>query len=134
MMNSFRNKFNQFMYGRYGVDQYGACLIIIALLLNLLSSLTQYSVLSLISFGLMVYEIYRMFSKNIVKRRIEEDKYESSITIIRRYWKVLKNNFTDKTYHYYLCPRCHQMVRVPRGKGKVTITCPSCHNKFDKRS
>lgn len=133
-MNSFRNKLNQFMYGRYGADQYGACLIILALALNLIASIIGNSLLSLIAFGLMVYELYRMFSKNIVKRRIEEDKYQSSITIAKRYWKVLKSNVTDKTYHYYLCPDCHQMVRVPRGKGKVTITCPNCHKKFDKKS
>lgn len=133
-MNSFRNKLNQFMYGRYGADKFGACLIIVALALNLIASIVGNSLLSLIAFGLMVYELYRMFSKNIVKRRIEEDKYQSSITIVKRYWKVLKSNVTDKTYHYYLCPDCHQMVRVPRGKGKVTITCPNCHKKFDKKS
>lgn len=134
MMNNVRNKVNQFMRGRYGADVFGMFLVICALLLNLIESFTRVYVLSFISLGILIYASYRMLSKNIVKRRIENDKYNEIVTIMKRYWKVFKSNLTDKRYRYYLCPTCHQMVRVPKGHGKVTITCPNCRNKFEKRS
>lgn len=134
MMNNIRYKLQNFMKDRYGVDTLGMFLVCCVLAINLIESFTGIVYFSIISFTLLVFAIYRIFSKNIVKRRIENDKYSAMMIILKRYWKVLKNNITDKSYRYYLCPDCHQMVRVPKGHGKVIVTCPNCHKKFEKRS
>lgn len=134
MMNNIRYKLQNFMKDRYGVDTLGMFLVCCVLAINLIESFTGIVYFSIISFTLLVFAIYRIFSKNIVKRRIENDKYNTMMIILKRYWKVLKNNITDKSYRYYLCPDCHQMVRVPKGHGKVIVTCPNCHKKFEKRS
>ena len=55
-------------------------------------------------------------------------------TIVQRRWKVIRNSLRDRNNHYYMCPKCHQIVRVPKGRGKIEITCPSCRNKFVKKS
>ena len=39
-----------------------------------------------------------------------------------------------KTHRYFRCPQCRATVRVPRGKGKIRITCPKCKHQFVKKS
>lgn len=133
-MKKIREKIQKFMYNKYGADQFGMALVIASLIVSVIATIANQPVLSIISWAMLIYALFRMFSKNYVKRRIENDTYMQAITYCKRRWKVLKNNVTDRQYHYYLCPKCHQVVRVPRGKGKITITCPSCRNTFDKRS
>ena len=53
---------------------------------------------------------------------------------IKKRFNVIKKNHQDKEHKYYLCPSCKQIVRVPKGRGKITITCPTCKNRFDKKS
>ncbi len=133
-MNKIRNKIQKFFYNKYGADQFGLMVIIVALVFSLLATITRIGLLSLVSMILMIYEFYRMFSTNYVKRRIENDHYLQFVVIIKRNWKVIVMNVKDRSYHYYLCPNCHQMVRVPRGKGKIVITCPNCKKEFEKKS
>lgn len=122
------------MYNKYGADEFGNALVITALVISLIASIAQNMWLSLIAWLMLIYEIYRMLSRNYVKRRLENDRYRSCIAIVKRRFKVTKNNITDKSSRYYLCPNCHQMIRIPRGKGKITITCPTCRKEFDKKS
>ena len=133
-MNKLRNKLQKFFYNKYGADQLGLAIVGTSLILSILASITRFVLFSLLSIVLMGYEFYRMFSTNYVKRRIENDHYLEFKKVVSRRWKVIKMNFTDKSYHYYLCPNCHQMVRVPRGRGKILITCPSCRKEFEKKS
>ena len=133
-MNKLRNKLQKFFYNKYGADQLGLAIVGTSLILSILASITRFVLFSLLSIVLMGYEFYRMFSTNYVKRRIENDHYLEFKKVVSRRWKVIKMNFTDKNYHYYLCPNCHQMVRVPRGRGKILITCPSCRKEFEKKS
>ena len=46
----------------------------------------------------------------------------------------LFDRLKDRQHRYFDCPKCHQMVRVPRGKGKISITCPRCREKFVKKT
>jgi ribosomal protein L37AE/L43A len=77
----------------------------------------------LISYGFLAWAIFRMLSKNVYKRYEENRKY---LRFLDR-WK-------DKEHRYYDCPKCKQTVRVPRGKGKISITCPTCKEKFVKKT
>jgi len=118
---------NKFMIGRYGPDHLCIAMIVFAMVLSLLHAFLWFTpllILSYTSFGLV---IYRMLSRNINRRRAENDRF------IRFWWPVrskIKNiirKIKDKRkYVYYKCPTCKLKLRVPKGKGKIRITCPRC--------
>jgi len=132
------------MYGRYGNDEMGMALWLVALVLMLgggiagmfakvQGSVLTYIVLALrlVSVGLLVWMLMRMFSRNIAKRRAENYKWLA-------FWRKLKGIFRKrpdaKTHRYFKCPSCAQKVRVPRNIGKISITCPKCSTKFIKKT
>jgi hypothetical protein len=122
------------MQGRYGSDSLERFLIFGGLALDILGMLLNNGILIIIADAFLLIAIFRMMSRNTVKRSIENDKYESISLIPRRHFKAMKMSAGNKTDRYYVCPSCHQIVRVPRGHGKVTITCPKCRKEFDRRS
>lgn len=127
------NRFYKFMYGRYGSDQLNMTLIIIAFICSLLGGFTPY--FTIFSYFLLILCIYRMFSKQIYKRRNENTIFMNKTLPIRKWYKRTKNRWRDrKTHVYYRCPQCHQHLRVPKGKGKIEINCPHCHTKFDRKT
>ena len=135
MLNKFKNAMYRFMQGRYGADQFNNFLLMIALILALLNSLFIRSAF----FGLFVdailfYSLFRMFSRNIWKRQKENLKYMEITRPVRSRFNLIKRNATDKEHRYFVCPNCKQTVRVPRGRGKIEITCPRCKAKFEKKS
>ena len=84
---------------------------------------------------LIGYCYFRMFSRNISGRNEENQKYLSWTAGIRRSFTQTKNRIVQsKDYHIYKCPACGQKIRIPRGKGKICITCPKCRHEFEKRS
>lgn len=123
----------KFMYGRYGYDQLNMTLIVISILTSFLSAL--YRPLAIFSYAFLILCCFRMFSKQIYKRRSENDKFMKVTAPIRKWFNRTKNRWKyKKTHKYFKCPSCHQYLRVPKGKGKIEITCPHCHNHFDKRT
>ena len=123
------------MAGRYGVDELSKFLNIVLLVLLILSIFIRSGILYLLALGILIYSYFRMFSKNISKRYEEKQKFVNF-----RYRSVVKwNNFKKrfaqrKEYRFYHCPQCKQTVRVPRGRGKICITCPKCRTEFVKKS
>ncbi|MDO4518673.1 MAG: hypothetical protein Q4B47_00025 [Eubacteriales bacterium] len=134
-----REKFIKFMQGRYGADQLGkftSGIVIVTLLLTLI--IRDYRINSILSFlGLLALIItyMRMFSKNISKRYRENQEYLAKTAKIRTLFMREKNLMAQrKTHHIYKCPGCGQKIRIPKGKGKIEISCPKCATKFVKRS
>lgn len=123
--------FRRIMVGRYGVDQLNTFLIILSFCI----SLFPYLITNIITYILLIIIFWRMFSKKIYKRQKEN-------LVFLRFWLPVKRFFKDlfrkqpdrKTHKYYRCPKCKQRVRVPRGKGKISITCPKCNTKFVKKT
>jgi len=128
-------KIRRFMLGRYGVDEVGKFLIILSLIFMALSTFTKSSVLYSLSIILLIFYIYRMMSKDY-QRRYKENylyiKYKNKIS--NPISKAKYNIGQRKIYHIYKCPSCKQKVRVPKGKGNITITCPKCKTQFKKKS
>ena len=118
--------FRNFMAGRYGTDKLGLTLLVAALVISLISAFlggVASLILSLLYYCLMFWAIFRMFSRNTYARYEENRKF-------LRFFDQLK----DRQHRYFECPKCRQSVRVPRGKGKIAITCPRCREKFIKKT
>ncbi len=125
------------MEGRYGTDDLSRVLIIACLVFLVLNIFIGFTLLYIVALVLLVWCYYRMFSRNIAKRSAENDRYHeivSSFTGFFRRGGQRQNASQNRDYHIYRCPSCGQKIRVPRGKGKILITCPKCHNEFQKRS
>jgi len=135
-MNKFRNWLYRFMIGRYGHDKLNYFLIIFAMILSITSGLFFRGnvYVSLVVYLLLTITLIRMFSRNHYRRRKENGKFMELTRPIRSFYKQVRNNLTDRSHKYYTCPQCGQKVRVPRGRGKIEITCPSCRHRFTRRS
>lgn len=132
--NNFKYGLIRFMSGRYGTDELNWTLIVAALIMDILAEIYANTILMILSEALLIWCIYRSFSKRIYDRQKENNWFMDRTRVIRLGWKAFWKNCRDKQYHYYLCPKCHQMVRVPRHRGKIEITCPRCAEKFTRRS
>ena len=130
-----RNWLRNFMIGRYGPDQLNIALLIISVIIGLMGSIIGISILTIIGDIVLIYALFRMFSKNIPARRRENDKF------IKIWWPIktkIKNKAVQfksrKNYCFFKCPECKKTLRVPRGKGKIQITCPKCGERFIKKT
>ena len=137
-MNGFGSWFRQltaklsallrnFMAGRYGTDRLNMVILTAGLVVCLVSAFIKAPMVNLlltaISYALMIWAISRSFSRQTYKRYQENRKF-------LQFFDRLK----DRDHRYFDCPKCRQMVRVPRGKGKIAITCPRCKEKFVKKT
>ena len=85
--------------------------------------------------GGIVYSYFRILSRNTRKRYSENLKYLSYQNRVTTWFGKQQVRFKQrKDYHYYRCPQCGQQLRVPRGRGKISITCPKCGHQFIKKS
>ncbi len=131
----FRNRMQSFLYGRNGLDNLAKHVYIVGIVLMLVNMFFNFYPLSVITTALLLYSIYRMFSKDIVRRRAENEKYVTFLYKQKMKWQRFQKRYGERhIYRYYKCKNCKQTVRVPRGKGKIEITCPKCKYKFIKRS
>lgn len=121
-------------YGTYGLDELTKFLMACVLILDIAGMIFDISVLIFAAEVLMVWMLFRLFSKNMVKRTGENEKFKGMTAGIRHRKTAAERTKNDAYYHYYVCPRCSQIVRVPKGKGKVEITCPKCDKKFTRKS
>ena len=116
-----------FMAGRYGTDRLNMVILCAGLVASILSMMLKIQPMNLIfwamSYGLMIWAIFRSLSRNTYKRYQENRKF------LQFY-----NRISDRQHRYFDCPKCRQVVRVPRGKGKIAITCPKCREKFVKKT
>ncbi len=126
-------KFSQWMIGRYGTDEMSRTLSWVGIGFLLLSCIPVLRILYIPAWALIIWAYFRCFSKNIVKRSRERDKYMKLTGKVRSKLNVYKRMWKDrKTHRYFKCPKCGTMIRVPKGKGKIAITCTKCRNEIIK--
>ncbi len=119
-------KLAQFMAGRYGTDKLNMAILglgVALCLVGMFVSGVANLVLTGLSYGLLIWALIRSFSRNTYRRYQENRKF-------LQFFDRLK----DREHKYFTCPRCRQSVRVPRGKGKIAITCPKCRERFIRKS
>ncbi|MEG0765436.1 MAG: hypothetical protein RRY65_05745 [Pseudoflavonifractor sp.] len=122
------------MYGRYGGDHLSLGLLVAYLLLSLLANLLDWAWLSWLALVPVAFALLRMFSKNVPKRRAENAKFMTLVEPGLRWFKMRRTIHRDKEHAYFKCPNCGQYLRVPKGKGKLTVTCRSCGVSFEEKS
>lgn len=135
-MDKLRYALIRFMSGRYGGDTLNWTLIVIALLLSFISGFrfVGNSVFAISGNILLLISLFRTFSRNISKRRSENQLFLSMTSPLRKRLKVVYSNITDPSRKYFLCPQCQRVMRIPKKRGKVEITCPTCRHRFGARS
>ncbi len=125
----------RFMAGRNGPDNISITLFLATVVLYLLNGFLQFGVLSILSLILFGYCMFRMMSKNIVKRRAEDAKFMNIFSPVKEFFKQkIIQIKSSKTHKFFKCPSCKNVLRVPRGKGKIHITCPKCGQRFDGKT
>ena len=122
------------MAGRNGNDQLNIFLLIVDLILMLLSSIFSKSiggVLYPIVIALLVYVYFRMFSRNVYKRREENGKYMRLKYKAAAELRLFKERWIQRKYYkFFTCPSCRASLRVPRHRGKIKIVCRKCGTSF----
>ena len=133
-MNGIMEKIRQLMAGRYGNDFLNATLFILGAVISVVCSLFRIPFGSLISFIPYGIALYRMLSKDYTKRSAENARFLELSKPWRDFLMKKFRQLQDKDHRYYSCPKCHNTLRVPKGRGKIKISCPHCNKEFIKRT
>lgn len=133
------NRIRQFFYGRYGVDALYYALFVSFLLIWVVrifvTNVPLAIILYIIELAAIAWMISRVFSKNIYARQKENEKFLGIFRKVRDFFVLQKNRIRDiKKYRYRKCPKCKAVLRLPARKGKNTVRCPRCDNKFEVNS
>ena len=140
--SSFREKLSSIMIGRYGGDAFGrfisicACIsIVVSVAFKVAGATTVGAIFSWIALALIVWCYIRIFSRNTYRRSEENRKYLSCRNRVAGALRLSRNRFRQrKEYVFFRCPGCREIMRVPRGKGKIRITCSRCGYRFEKKT
>ena len=130
-----KEKVYRFMSGRNGPDQLTRALTVLALAVLVLNLFVRSAVLNIVWLAIMACAYYRMFSRNLARRREENGRFlqwqYKTVSAVRGWWDRLRQR---RDYAFFRCPECRAMLRVPRGKGRVRVTCRKCGSAFERRT
>lgn len=130
-----KERMQLFMAGRYGNDQLNQFIFIVAIISMVLEIITRQSLFYTLTLVLLILAYVRVFSRNINKRYEENMKFlQKKDAILNKFRKQKYYAAQRRNYHIYTCPQCKQKIRIPKGKGKISITCPKCRTSFIKKS
>lgn len=124
----------RFMQGRNGVDPLTAALVLAYFVLQLAWAFTRLRALSWIAWLVAFFAIYRVLSHNVSRRRRENQAFLRMVGPFGRWLRLRRTILCDKEHRYFKCPNCGRYLRVPRGKGRITVTCRNCSVSFEEKS
>ena len=129
-----RERLQRFMAGRYGVDELSRFLNFVTLFV-LVAGIFLLPQASSFAVVVIIINYFRIFSRNTYARSNENAAFMRKRNQLTGWFSSKKSRFTQrKTHRFYKCASCKKTIRIPRGKGKIEITCPVCQNKFIRRS
>ena len=130
----FRERLYYFLSGRNGSDALGMTSLMVALALDVANIFLRSIWLALPAFLLLCYSFFRMFSRNVYKRQVENQRFCRFFRPVKNFFVLRKNKRRDKNTHVYKkCPRCKKVLRLPRVSGSHTVKCPCCQNRFEMK-
>jgi DNA-directed RNA polymerase subunit RPC12/RpoP len=134
MMNNFRQKLIRFMIGRYGMDEMYLGLFGVWFAITLVNAFVHSVILNLLAFAALMWGLFRFLSRNHAKRRAENEKFLRLWRPVKNWLTFQRDRFRDrKTARYRKCRHCKAIVKLPNKKGKHTVRCPKCGERFDVR-
>ncbi len=133
-MNKLREKLQDFFQGRYGTDELARWTMYLSLALLILSFFVGRGVLSTVALVLLVWTYIRILSRDFARRRMQNEKFLEGKERFLGFFRSKLRAFRDRDHCYFQCPHCRKNLRVPRGKGNISIHCPRCHRDFVKRT
>ncbi len=134
-LQKITSKIQQFMVGRYGNDEFTLFLSVTGLIFSVLGNFKYLQIFYLIGTIMIFYGLFRSLSKNYEARRKELNWYLVWSVKPKAELKLLGNKIRDrKTHRYFRCKNCKTIMRVPRGRGKIEISCPKCRAKVIKKT
>ncbi len=129
------------MYGRYGSDQLNLFLMgawvaayLVSLILSGLHLAMAAKVFSILAYLCIVLSLFRMLSRSYDKRRRENDWFMERTGPLTHGIRQKRAQLRDRDHKYFRCTSCGQVLRVPKGKGKINIRCRNCGNSFQKKT
>lgn len=135
-----RGFLSRMLYGRHGADELARAMSIGALVVYIIGLCfyrltTVKLIFTLLSYLLAILSIARIFSRNHNARYAENARYLRSRDKLLSRFRGVKTRFSQRReYRFYKCPGCGVTNRVPKGVGKIRITCPKCGNEFSRKS
>jgi ribosomal protein L37AE/L43A len=157
--SSLNEKYRDFMARRNGPDRLASDVFILSVVLIVISLFlrgTGRSILLAVGLALLVYGYFRMFSSNVTARSGENDAYVKRRSAVlgrisapfqrassagtkaaqqaQHQARQAQRQMRDREHRYFSCPKCGQSIRVPKGAGKIRVTCPHCGEKFEKKA
>lgn len=123
------------MQGRYGIDELTQGLMILGcglVVINFFVGVSLFSMLSLVCF---ILGFLRIFSRNYAARKRELETYCRIMEKPKAWWRLTNKRYENRhTTLYFKCKGCGAVLNVPKGKGKLLVTCPKCGTKVEKNS
>ena len=129
-----RQWLTRFMTGRYGEDQFNVFLMVLYVSLYVIFLFTRLVFLELLAVSLVFFSLFRALSRNLPRRRAENARFLQIVRPLIRRFSAFRARAKDKEHRYFKCPNCGQQMRVPRGKGRITVHCRSCGATFEEKS
>ena len=135
------NALARLMYGRNGVDQLSLAIVVGSLVLDadamtreMQAPGSEANALYLVSIAAWAFALFRIFSRNLTKRRSENQRWVNWMWRMKSSRQNAKARHADKAHKYFTCKNCKTICRVPVGKGKIVITCPKCGAQIHART
>lgn len=129
-----KDKIYRFMRSRYGMDSLSSFLIWTGIIFMLIDCFANTGIFYTIGIVCVIYAYVRVFSKKYEKRTAQNKWFlDHTLGIRSIFIRIKKDRQAGKEYKVFNCRKCHQMIRVPKGKGKIQISCPKCGNTFIKK-
>lgn len=127
-------RMQRLMAGRNGIDQLFWALLAVSTLASLAASLAGLPWLMGLYYAGLAVSIFRVFSRNIYKRQRENWLFVLKLRAVAAWFRLQRRIFSErKTHRYFMCASCRQRLRVPKGKGRVSIRCTRCGVEIIKK-
>ncbi len=131
MMDKFRLRLIAFMSGRYGMDRLGTVILWVCIGIAVINVFVSSIILYAIQTALVVWELFRFFSRNLTRRSAENAAFTGILDKFAAFFRLRHHMIRDrKTHVFKKCPHCKAMLRLPKTKGHHTVRCPRCSNRF----
>ena len=134
-LGDWQRKMAEWLRGRQGPDDLTVFCVDVAMVLVLINAFAHVGVLSFVALAVLAYGIFRIQSRNLGARARENEAFLRALGPARPWFQNPRAAWGElRAYKHVRCTSCKQKVRVPRGKGRLRVTCPKCKAKFEVRS